>query len=144
MVSEKSLPSSVLFACNENVIRSPMAEALLKSLVNNRIYVDSVGVKAGTLNGFTLQVMKEVDLNIDNHHPKTFNDLIDSYIDLIITLSPQAHHTALELTRDIACDVEFWPTMDPTSIQGNRETILNAFRDVRDYLHEKIKNRFDL
>lgn len=136
--------SSVLFACSENAVRSPMAEALMKRHVGYSIFVDSVGVRKSELNGFAFSVMQEWDIDLSQFRSKTFQDLLDHYIDLIITLSPEAHHHALELTRNIACQVEFWPTFDPTSIIGPREVQLQAFRDVRDQLWQKIITKFPL
>ena len=43
--SRPPLPGAVLFACNFNRVRSPMAEALLKRALGDRVYVDSCGLK---------------------------------------------------------------------------------------------------
>ncbi len=139
------LPSAVLFACNMNSIRSPMAEGLLKFLHGNRIYVDSVGVRAKEINGFCVTVMDEIGIDLSRHKGKTFEDLEDSYFDLVITLSPEAQHKAVEMTRVMACEVKFWNTFDPSIIESeNRETMLDAYRTVRDQLMERIKARFPL
>lgn len=136
-------PGSVLFACTQNAIRSPMAEAIAKQLFGHRIYVDSVGVWAEEIDGFAVAVMDEIGIDISGHKPKSFDDLEDSSFDLIISLSPEAQHRAVEMTRTMACDVEFWPTLDPSIIDGSRETMLDAYRQVRDALMERIKQRFD-
>ncbi len=136
-------PSSVLFACTMNSIRSPMAEAICKHYCGHSFYVDSVGVQSGQeIDGFAVAVMEEIGIDLKRHHPKTFTDLADDSYDLIITLSPEAHHHALDLTRHMACEVEFWNTFDPTLIEGSREDRLNAYRQVRDFLIEKILERF--
>ena len=138
-------PSAVLFACNMNSIRSPMAEGLLKFLHGDRIFIDSVGVRPGEVNGFSVAVMDEIGIDISQHKPKSFDDLEDSYFDLVIPLSPVAQHKAVEMTRVMACEVEFWNTFDPSIIESeNRETVLNAFRTVRDQLMERLKDRFPL
>lgn len=136
-------PGSVLFACSQNAIRSPMAEAIAKHLFGHRIYVDSVGVWAKEIDGFAVAVMDEIGIDISGHQPKSFDDLEDSSFDLIVSLSPEAQHRAVEMTRTMACDVEFWPTLDPSIIDGSRETMLDAYRQVRDNLMERIKLRFD-
>lgn len=137
------LPSAVLFACTMNAVRSPMAEAILKHLHGHRIYVDSVGVKAGELDGFAIAVMEEIGIDLSRHHSKSFEDLEDDYYDLVITLSPEAQHQAIELTRIMACDVEFWNTFDPSLIESeDRERRLEAYRQIRDQLMERIKERF--
>lgn len=138
------LPSSVLFACTFNSIRSPMAEALLKHLHGRRVYVDSVGVREAEIDPFAVAAMDEIGIDISRHRPKTFDDLEDTSFDMVISLSPEAQHSAVELTRTMACDVEFWPVLDPTAVEGSREEMLNAYRSVRDYLRKRILERFPL
>ena len=137
------LPSAVLFACTLNSIRSPMAEGLLKFLQGDRIFIDSVGVHPGEIDGFSVTVMDEIGIDISRHKAKSFEDLEGSYFDLIIPLSPEAQHTALEMTWVMACEVEFWNTFDPSLVESeDRETILDAYRQVRDQLMERLKARF--
>jgi protein-tyrosine-phosphatase len=137
-------PSSVLFACTFNSIRSPMAEAILKHLHGRRIYVDSVGVRAAEIDPFAVAAMDEIGIDISKHHAKTFEDLEDTSFDLVVSLSPEAQHSAVELTRTMACDVEFWPVLDPTAVEGSREERLRAYREVRDHLKKRILERFPL
>jgi protein-tyrosine-phosphatase len=138
-------PQAVLFACGLNSIRSPMAAGLFRQLIGSRTYVASAGVRKGELDPFAVAAMEEVGVNIARHKPMTFEDL-DEWeglnFDLIVTLAPEAHHKALELTRTMAADVEYWPTADPTAIEGSREQRLDAYREVRDQLSERIKARF--
>jgi protein-tyrosine-phosphatase len=136
-------PTSVLFACTQNAIRSPMAESILKHVAGSRIFVDSVGVRPGELDPFAVTVMKEIGIDLARHRPKGFDDLEDDNFDLVISLSPEAQHRAVEMTRTTACDLEFWNTFDPTAIEGNRETRLAAFRQVRDWLLARIRERFE-
>lgn len=135
-------PSSVLFACTMNAVRSPMAETFLKHMLGKEIYVDSVGLKASELDGFAVAVMDELGFDLTRHKPKTFEDLEDTSFDLIVTLSPEAHHKALEWTRHMAAEVEYWPTFDATAVEGDRERKLQAYRDVRDALLKRIRERF--
>ena len=135
--------SSVLFACTYNIIRSPMAAGILRHFHGNRLFVDSVGVReSDEVDPFAVAVMEELGIDISRHRPKTFEELEDTSFDLIISLSPEAHHRAIELTRTMACDVEFWNTFDPTLVEGNREAMLEAYRKVRDGLMERVKDRF--
>lgn len=136
------LPSSVLFACTFNSIRSPMAEALLKHLHGRHIYVDSVGVRDAEIDPFAVAVMDEVGIDISKHRAKTFDELEDTSFDLVVSLSPEAQHSAVELTRTMACEVEFWPVLDPTAVEGSREEMLEAYRMVRDHLRRRILERF--
>jgi protein-tyrosine-phosphatase len=119
-----------------------MAAAMLRQLHGQRIYVDSVGVRAGELDGFAVAVMDELGLDITKHKPRTFEDLEDSSFDLIISLSPEAQHKAVEMTRTMACDVEFWNTFDPSIVEGSREQRLEVYREVRDGLMQRIRERF--
>lgn len=136
-------PSSVLVACSHNSIRSPMAEALIKHLYGHEIYVDSVGVRASDkVDAFAVAVLDEIGLDLSQHKPKSFDELEDTSFDLIITLSPEAHHRAIELTRTMACEVEYWRTMDPGAIDGAREARLAAYREIRDALEKRIRDRF--
>jgi len=136
-------PTAVLFACGMNSVRSPMAEGLMQKLFPGRIYVRSAGVRQGKVDPFVDAVMAEIGVDMGKHRPKTFEDLDESGFDLIVTLAPEAHHKALEMTRTDAMDVEYWPTMDPTLATGSREQILNEYRTVRDQLMMRIKKRFD-
>jgi protein-tyrosine-phosphatase len=135
-------PSAILFACTMNSVRSPMAEGLLKHFFGHAIYVDSAGARAGGIDGFAVEVMDEIGIDISKHRTKTFDDLEDNSFDIVISLSPEAQHKAVEMTRVMACEVVFWNTFDPTIIEGNRETRLDAYRQVRDQLMTKIKERF--
>ncbi|MEQ8322088.1 MAG: arsenate reductase ArsC [Rhodospirillales bacterium] len=137
------LPSAVLFACTMNSVRSPMAEAIMKFLHGHKVFIDSAGVRAKEIDGYTVAVMDEIGIDMSRHHAKTFDELEDDYFDLVITLSPEAQHRAIELTRVMACEVEFWNTMDPSLIESeDRETVLEAYRQVRDQLMQRIKDRF--
>jgi protein-tyrosine-phosphatase len=138
-------PHAVLFACGLNAVRSPMAAALLKQMLKGALYVGSAGVRKGEVDPFAVAVMEEIGIDIESHDPITFEELEDLEglnFDLIVTLSPEAHHKAIELTRVLAVDIEYWPTADPTAVEGSREQRLDAYRAVRDQLMEKIRQRF--
>ncbi len=136
------LPSAVLFACTQNAVRSPMAEGYLKHLHGRRIYVDSVGLKGLDIDPFAVEVMRELGIDIGRHRQKSFDTLADTSFDVVVSLSPEAHHRALEMTRVMACEVEYWPTFDPTIAEGSREARLAAYRAVRDGLIQRIEERF--
>ncbi len=135
---------SVLFSCAMNAVRSPMAEAIARHYFGKSIYVQSAGVRKGELDPFAVAVLDEIGIDLSRHKPRTVDELEEwegLNFDLIVSLSPEAHHKALDLTRTIAADVEYWPTVDPTTIQGSREQVLEAYRDVRDTLVRKVKDR---
>ena len=138
-------PLAVLFACGLNAVRSPMAAGLFAQMFGRSVYVGSAGVHKGELDPFAVAVMDEIGIDISKHKPVTFEEL-DEWeglnFDLIITLSPEAHHRALELTRTSAVDVEYWPTADPTDVEGSREQRLEAYRQVRDQLLQRLRVRF--
>lgn len=125
-----------------NAVRSPMAELLARRMLPADTFIASAGVRGGERDPFVDAVLAEEGLSLGDRHPRTMEDLEDDYFDLIITLAPEAHHAALELTRSLAVDVEYWPTPDPTDIAGTREQILAAYRDVRERLKARIRHRF--
>ncbi|WP_419797732.1 MAG: low molecular weight phosphatase family protein [Terasakiella sp.] len=137
------LPSAILFCCTMNAIRSPMAEGIMKLLHGRQIYVDSCGVRLGQeIDGFVMEVMDEIGVDMSKHKPKTFDQLEDSFYDRIITLSPEAHHHALEMAAYMDCDVTLWNTFDPSLETGSRDQRLEAYRTVRDQLMMQIKRAF--
>jgi len=125
-----------------NAIRSPMAEALMKHFHGHRVWVRSVGVHKGLLDPFAVTVMDEIGIDISRHQATSFDELEDSSFDLVISLSPEAQHHAVEMTRTMACEVEFWNTLDPSMIEGSRETRLAVYRQIRDQLSRHILQRF--
>jgi protein-tyrosine-phosphatase len=134
---------SILFCCTLNAVRSPMAEGLAKRLLGTRVYVDSAGVKRDSVDPFVIAALDEIGVDIHRHKAKTIDELHDSSFDVIVTLSPEAHHKALELTRIMACDVEYWPTFDPAIIQEcSREARMEGYRQLRDQLKARILKRF--
>ena len=136
------IPASLLFACSENSVRSPMAEALAKRLYGQASYIDSVGVRASEVDGFAAAALDELGIDVHRHHAKTFDDVDPSSFDLIVTLSPEAHHQALEFTRGTAAEVEYWPVMDPSVVEGSRDMRLSAYRSTRDQILARLKARF--
>jgi protein-tyrosine-phosphatase len=140
----RDLPGAVLFACQMNAIRSPMASAIMRFLTNNRVYSASAGVYAEETDPFAIAVMEELGIDISGHEPVTIAELHDTSFDLVITLAPEAHHQVLELTRTQAFDVEYWPTIDPSLAQGSRDQKLDAYRACRDELFNRIKDKFGL
>jgi protein-tyrosine-phosphatase len=136
------IPASLLFACSENSVRSPMAEALAKRLYGQASYIDSVGVRASAVDGLAAAALDELGIDVHRHHAKTFDDVDPSSFDLIVTLSPEAHHQALEFTRGTAAEVEYWPVMDPSVVEGSRDMRLSAYRSTRDQILARLKARF--
>jgi protein-tyrosine-phosphatase len=138
-------PQAVLFVCGQNAVRSPMAAALFRQYFRRPTYVASAGVRKGELDPFAVAAMDEIGIDIAKHKPMTFEELEEwegLNFDLIVTLAPEAHHRALELTRTLAADVEYWPTPDPTGAEGSREQRLDAYREVREMLTRRIMERF--
>ena len=138
----EELPGAVLFACTLNAVRSPMAAAIMRHLYGRFVFVESAGARRGELDLLAVEAMDEIGIEVGKHKPKRFEDLEDVSFDLIVTLSPEAHHKAMELTRVTAAEVEYWPTMDPTIVEGSREQRLEAYRAVRDGLMRRMEQRF--
>jgi len=133
-------PSSVLFVCGRNAVRSPIAACLTIASLPS-LYVASCGVAPGERDPFVDAVLAESGLDLGAHRPKSLEDLEDLNFDLAVTLSPEAHHKVLELTRTHAIDVEYWPMPDPTLAIGTRDQIMAAYRDLRDRLGRNIADR---
>lgn len=144
------LPGSVLFCCDHNAVRSPMAEGIMKAQLGMRVFVQSVGVKNDLeIDGFAIAVCAEIGVELSRHRVRSFDDMLDwgddlgSY-DLIVALSPAAQRRALELTRYYALEVEYWPIMDPSGLGENRDAKLSAYRQTRDQILERITARFPM
>lgn len=140
--TEDRMPGAVLFMCGMNSIRSPIAEAIARHYLPKSVYIASAGVRRGERDPFVDVVLDEIGLDLGRHQPHLLDDLEDDYFDLIITLAPEAHHKALDLTRSWSVDVEYWPTPDPTVVTGTREQILDAYRGVRDHISRLVDSRF--
>ncbi|MBX3484768.1 low molecular weight phosphatase family protein [Phenylobacterium sp.] len=146
------LPDAVLFCCNYNQVRSPMAESLLKHIVGTRIFVDSCGLRRAKfdpdeddmeVDPLAAAVMQELGVDLTRHRCKIFDDLEDDSFDLVISLTPEAQHRAIEIARGRDAEIEYWPTMDPTLVEGSREHRLESYRQVRDGLAQRIRARFN-
>lgn len=134
---------AVLFACNLNCVRSPMAEGLFKRRFAKRVYADSVGVRPGSaVDPLAVEALDELGVDLSRHRPKGFDALDDMNFDLVVSLTPEAHHRAVELTRLFDIGIEYWPTFDPTLSEGARAQRLEEYRAVRDQLDQRIAKRF--
>ncbi len=149
--ADTRLPDAVLFCCNYNQVRSPMAEALLKQFAGTGIFVDSCGLRKTTfdpdvddmeVDPLAAAVMGELGVDLTRHRCKVFDDLEDDSFDLVISLTPEAQHRAVEIARGRSADIEYWPTLDPTLTEGSREHRLESYRQVRDGLAARIAKRF--
>jgi protein-tyrosine-phosphatase len=137
-------PQAVLFACGWNAVRSPMAAALCRQMFGEAVHVGSAGVRKGELDPFAVAAMQEIGVDMSKHRPMTFEELQEwegLNFDLIVTLAPEAHHRALELTRSLGIAVEYWPMQDATAAEGSREQRLSAYREVREQLAKRIRER---
>lgn len=133
-------PGALLFVCGMNSIRSPMAEIIARSILPAGTYIASAGVRPGERDPFVDTVLAEIGLDLGQRQPQRLDELEDDYFDVIVTLAPEAHHRALDLTRSNAVEVIYWPTPDPTVATGTRERILDAYREVRDMLKQRISS----
>lgn len=141
-IAADRLPGSILFLCGMNSIRSPMAHMIARALLPNTVYVESAGIRQGDRDPFVDAVLQERGLSLADRQPQLFDELEDSYFDLIVTLAPEAHHAALQQNRHSSTQIEYWPTLDPTIVTGSREHIVAAYRDVRDRLEARLRERF--
>lgn len=144
MSEEGDGPQAVLFACAANAVRSPMAAAILQHLMGDRVRVQSAGVRAGQPDPYAIAVLNEIGIDISEHEPADLGSIEGEVFDLVVTLSPEAHHHGVELTRIMPAEVEYWPTPDASAAaEGtSREELLERYRGVRDMLFQRIKKRF--
>lgn len=136
-------PLSVLFACNLNRVRSPMAAALVRLRYGEAIQVESCGLRAAdSIDPFAVAVIDELGLDLSDYQPKAFDQLDGRDFDLVISLTPEAHHRAVEMARGGATEIEYWPAADPALVEGSRDQRLAAYRETRDALEQRIIGRF--
>lgn len=142
------IPPAILFCCDHNAVRSPMAEGVMKQLYGTRSYVQSAGVRNDLdIDGFSVAVCREIGVELDRHRARSFDDMHQwgeeiSAFDLIVALSPASRDMAQRLTRLHHLDLEYWPILDPTGIGEDRETKLAAYRQTRDQIRSRMIARF--
>ena len=141
-------PQSVLFCCDHNAVRSPMAEGIMKKLYGTGVYVQSAGVSNDLeIDGFAISVCEEIEVELSRHRSRSFDEMNKlgddlSSFDLIVALSPASQRRALDLTRFFHLEVEYWPIMDPTGLAETRESKLGVYRQTRDQIFDQLKNRW--
>ena len=144
----QELPQSVLFCCDHNAVRSPMAEGIMKKFYGTDTYVQSVGVTNDMeIDGFSIAVCQEMNVELSRHRSRSFDEMENwgddlSSFDLVVALSPASQRRALELTRFFHLDVQYWPILDPTGLGETRDAKLNSYRQARDQIIERLKTRF--
>lgn len=142
------LPQAVLFCCDHNAVRSPMAEGMMKKFFGQTAYVQSAGVKNDLeIDGFSVAVCAEIGIGLARHRSRSFDEMRDlgddlGQFDLIVALSPNSQKRALELTRTSHVEVIYWPILDPTALGETREAKLSAYRQARDQIRTHILDRF--
>ncbi|MCV3274347.1 arsenate-mycothiol transferase ArsC [Roseobacter sinensis] len=144
----QELPGSVLFCCDHNAVRSPMAEGIMKKFYGTGTYVQSAGVTNDMeIDGFSIAVCQEIDVELSRHRSRSFDEMENwgddlSSFDLVIALSPASQRRALDLTRFYHLEVEYWPILDPTGLGESREAKLESYRQARDQIKERLLARF--
>ena len=144
----QTLPQSILFCCDHNAVRSPMAEGIMKKLYGVDTYVQSVGVRNDLeIDGFAISVCQELNVELSRHRSRSFDEMEQwgddlSSFDLVIALSPASQRRAQELTRFFHLEVEYWPVLDPTGLGDSREAKLDSYRQTRDQIVERLTRRW--
>ena len=142
MKSKRKDLNSILFVCNINSIRSPMAESILKVWFDKKIFIDSCGIRGGKIDHMAVEVMAEDNFDLSNHNSKLFSSLQDTSFDLIITFTKEAFVEVTSLTKTQDCEIEYLKILDASQTTGNRQQRLDSYRQVRDLLKEKLNKRF--
>ena len=144
----EELPQSVLFCCDHNAVRSPMAEGIMKKMFGSDTYVQSAGVKGEMeIDGFCIAVCEEIGVELSRHRVRSFDEMEEwgddlSSFDLVVALSPASQRKALDLTRLFHLDVVYWPIMDPTGLGETRDAKLNAYRQTRDQIIQQLRDKW--
>lgn len=144
----RALPQSILFCCDHNSVRSPMAEGIMKKLYGTDCYIQSAGVRSDLeIDGFAVAVCQELGVELSRHRVRSFDEMEEwgddlSSFDLVVALSPASQRRALELTRYYSLDIEYWPILDPTGIGEGREARLASYRKTRDMIIDRLTDRF--
>ena len=147
-MSMQDLPQSVLFCCDYNAVRSPMAEGMMKAFYGQATYVQSAGVRGNMeVDGFSVAVCEEMGIELARHQTRSFEEMQEwgddlTGFDLIVALSPASLRMAQELTRHAAVEIEYWPVLDPTDLGTRREDKLAAYRQTRDQIRARMVARF--
>lgn len=142
------IPHSVLFCCDHNAVRSPMAEGMMKKFYGRAAYVQSAGVKNDMeIDGFAIAVSDEIGIELSRHRARSFEEMQAwgddlGGFDLVVALSPASQRQALELTRVFHLDIEYWPILDPTGLAEGREAKLAMYRATRDQIRDRMIARF--
>ena len=138
---DSNLPT-VLFVCSMNSVRSPIAAALARKFFPGRLIVRSAGVRSGKADSFVHEVMEEIGVDMSVHTPHTMDELVANRFDLVITLSPEAADAVVDRGLEVVVN-EHWQTADPTTVEGNREAVLSAYRTLRDTLQQQVRARLE-
>lgn len=142
--TKQNLPSSILFLCTQNAVRSPMAAALLKKFTRNNIFIQSAGIATKDIDGFAVSVLKEVDIDISDHVSLSIENVAISSFDLVVCFSEMARNSAEEICRAVATELEFWPVYDPVNQTEKRTDQLEHYRKLRVQLDELLNKNFNI
>lgn len=141
-MTKEDLPASVLFVCNMNQIRSPMAEFLTRDIYGSKIYAQSAGVYTGDRDEFMHAAMQERNIDSTSHEPESLEELEDAFVDLVIPMTSQANDACMDFFKGQPVRIEFWDTENPSIAVGNREAVLASYRKTRNDLEKQIRKRF--
>ncbi len=136
----RTATKGILFTCNMNSVRSPMAEAMARQILGDTLEIASAGIYQGGLDPFVEVIMQEIGINVDGHEPREFSDLDTLDFDLVIALTPKSAEEAMKYFDPHK--IEFWDTPNPTDVRGNRDTMMEAYREAREFLKKRISERF--
>lgn len=120
----------------------------MKKFHGQRTYVQSAGVKGDMeIDGFSIAVCAEMGVELSRHRTRSFDQMEEwgddlSSFDLVVALSPAAQRRALELTRYHHLEIDYWPILDPTGLGETREAKLQAYRQARDQIVDRLLTRW--
>lgn len=133
---------NVLFICQLNSVRSPMAEGLLRKRLGDKINVTSCGLTPDDPNDFMLTIMKEVGIDMSGHEPLGLVDIKDETFDRIIAFTEGAKAGAEAFLDDRHPEIELWAVPNPGEGSLDVRALLNNYRAIRSNIDARLGREF--
>lgn len=135
-------PNSILFVCQLNSVRSPMAEGLMRKHYTDIADIRSCGLAEGDLDDFMVTVMKEKGVDMSDHKALSLGELQDESFDVVIAFTYDAYQAAVAVFEDTNSQVELWALPDPGQGSLDVRALLNNYRALRDNIEARLLRKF--
>lgn len=127
----------VLFFSTGDSTRSQMAEGFLRAFAGDKLIGVSTAVQSPERNPLTVEVMKEVGVDISDQHAEALPQSLKEHFAYVITVcdASRERFPVWPFTRNLF----HWSLPDPTAVKGSPEELKTAFRRVRDEIRQKVR-----